>query len=117
MVIRLFDGGPYFIIPYYFFFSVWMLFLQMNWKPLTTVGYSTALYIFPKINAWKQNKTKQIKLIERLVWLFRDQVPSVLLANYFNLIKKYQVLITHIHGDKNDFNKPLKNHTSSLYSI
>lgn len=30
---------------------------------------------------------------------------------------KYQVLITHIHGDKSDFNKLPEKYTSSLCSI
>ena len=51
------------------------------------------------------------------VWLSRDQVASVLLSDYFNLIEKYQVVIAHTHGDKRDFKKPPKNLTSSLYSI
>lgn len=40
----------------------------------------------------------------------------MLLSNYFNLTEKYQVVITHSHGDKHDFKKPPKNLTSSLYS-
>ena len=51
------------------------------------------------------------------MWLSRDQVASVLLSDYFNLIEKYQVVIAHTHGDKRDFKKPPKNLTSSLYSI
>lgn len=41
----------------------------------------------------------------------------MLLSNYFNLTEKYQVVITHSHGDKRDFKKPPKNLISSLYSI
>lgn len=44
MTSRLLDDGSYFRILHYFLFSVWIPFLQMGWKFLMKLGYSTKLF-------------------------------------------------------------------------